>query len=170
MSLTEQHMKETICAAHIYAVAGMARVNLSARLEFDYGVDGQFHAVVRRGDHLIPSGYPLDYQAKATVDWACNGSHIVYDLDARAYNNIATRPASATTLILVLLCLSKNGLVWHELSSDQTVLRHCCYWHTFSDEGTENRSKQRVFIPKENLFTPQALAELLEAERQRRVG
>jgi hypothetical protein len=62
----------------------MARVAFSADIK-DYGVDGQFKTIVDLDGSLVPSGIPLDYQAKATQRWKLDGPDIVYDLDARAY-------------------------------------------------------------------------------------
>ena len=167
MPLTIQDAKEVMCLAHIYATAGKARVAFSADVH-DYGVDGTFKVLKRRGSSLIPSGIPLDYQAKATEDWSFDGDHVVYDLDARAYNNIASRLPAETTLILILLCLPSNFEQWHEATADTTTMRHCCYWYLATGGLTENKYAQRIRIPRTNLFTPEKLHELLEAERLRR--
>jgi hypothetical protein len=167
--LTVQDAKEIMCLAHIYATAGMARVAFSADVK-DYGVDGTFKVIKQRGTAQVPSGIPLDYQAKATVNWKLVGSEIVYDLDARAYNNIVERKAADTTMILILLCLPPDFEKWHEATTDTTTLRHCCYWWVESGELTDKTSKQRIKIPQANLFTPDMLLKLLEAERLRREG
>ena len=168
MPITEQHTEESLCLAHIYALAGIAGLNYSAQ-KFDYGIDGQFSTVVRRGTRLISSGYPLDYQAKATTDWVLLDSNIVYDLEAKTYNDIVSRTASETTLILILLCLPKDRTHWHEATTDCTVLRHCCYyWYPNGVAPTSNEYKKRIYIPSTNILTPASLADLMELERARR--
>jgi hypothetical protein len=158
-----------MCLAHIYATAGMARVAFSADIK-DYGVDGQFKTIVDLDGSLVPSGIPLDYQAKATQRWKLDGPDIVYDLDARAYNNIVRRRASETPLILILLCLPPEFHRWHVPTRDSTTLRHCCYWWVESGDLTHNTSKKTIRIPQENIFTPEVLQDLLELERLRREG
>jgi hypothetical protein len=166
--LTVPHAKETLCAAHIYGTAGMARVNLSVNTIFDYGVDGFFEDIIDLDNgRLRSSPYTLAYQAKATVDWWEENEEIVYDLEAAAYNDIATRPPGASTMILLLLCLPKEMEKWHSISHIETTIRNCCYWHVFRGEPTPNEYKKRIHIPKENLFTPDALKELLVIERER---
>jgi hypothetical protein len=168
--LTEPHAKETLCAAHIYATAGMARVNLSCSTMFDYGVDGVFEDILDLHEgRLVSSPFTVAYQAKASVDWEAEDDFIVYDLDARAYNNIATRPEGASTLILILLCLPSDTEKWHAISSDDqhTVLQHYCYWHLFKGDPTSNTSKKRIRIPKGQIFDPAALRFLLDYERDR---
>jgi hypothetical protein len=102
--ITEQHTEESLCFAHIYALAGIAGVNYSAD-RYDYGIDGRFTPIVRRGSRLVPSGFPLDYQAKATIDWELREGKIVYDLEAKTYNDLVGRTPAETSIILVLLCL-----------------------------------------------------------------
>jgi hypothetical protein len=72
-------------------------------------------------------GPPLDFQAKSTVNWELADDKIVYDLEAKTFNDIVSRTSSETTLILILLCLPKDQSGWHAASSSETILRHCCY-------------------------------------------
>jgi hypothetical protein len=169
LPITEQHTEESLCFAHIYALAGIAGVNYSID-KYDYGIDGHFVTVVRRGSRLVDSGFALDFQAKATVDWELVGSNIVYDLEAKTYNDFVTRSADATTMILILLCLPRDRNGWHQTSCDETILRNCCYWHTIIGEPTSNSRKKRIYIPAAQLLTPLALSELLRLERERREG
>lgn len=169
MSITVPHIKENLCSAHIYAIAGMAGANLGLHFVHDYGVDGQFVAVVVRGKRHVNSGIPLDFQAKATVDWEIRGDHVVYDLESKTYNDMVTRSPSCTTLVLVLLCLPKDAADWHSATATSTTLRNCCYWHILSGPPVENEdSTKRIKIPVDQLFTSESLRELLEAERSRR--
>ena len=129
LPITEQHTEESLCFAHIYALAGVAGVNYSVKKTYDYGVDGQFSAVVSRGSRKPDTGFPLDFQAKATVNWERAADSIVYDLEAKTYNDFAHRTEAESTMILILLCLPRDRSGWHEATSDATVLRHCCCWH-----------------------------------------
>src|SRR3954467_10982863 len=90
VSITVQHTQETLCISHIYALAGMAGVNYTVD-RYDYGVDGRFIPVAIRNNRRVNSGYPLDFQAKATIDWERRNSCIVYDLEAKTYNDIVSR-------------------------------------------------------------------------------
>jgi Domain of unknown function (DUF4365) len=168
LPITEQHAEESLCFAHIYALAGIAGVNYAADKTYDYGVDGQFSPVVNRGGRRVDTGFPLDFQAKATINWELVDDRIVYDLEAKTYNDFAQRTAAESTMILILLCLPKNRNDWYGTNCDETILRHCCYWHTITGEPTSNTSTQRIYVPRENLLTPATLNELLALERARR--
>jgi hypothetical protein len=167
LPITEQHTEESLCFAHIYALAGVAGVNYSAQ-RYDYGIDGKFNLVVSRGTKRVDSGFAVDYQAKATVNWDLVDGNVVYDLEADAYNNFAHRTSAEATMILILLCLPKDRNSWHYTSCDETVLRHCCYWHAISGEPTPNTATKRIFIPAEQLLTPASLNQILALERARR--
>lgn len=168
MSITTQHTEESLCVAHIYALAGMAGLNYAIRYFFDYGVDGQFSPVTVRNGRRVNSGYPLDFQAKATINWERKNGCIVYDLEAKTYNDIVSRTAAETTLILIVLCLPKDQADWHVAEETATTLRNCCYWHSFTGEPTENSERKRIFIPVENRLTPEVLNQLLVLEKARR--
>jgi hypothetical protein len=153
--------------SHIYALAGMAGLNYKVD-KFDYGVDGQFTPVTVRNNRRVNSGFSLDFQAKATINWEWRNSFIVYDLEAKTYNDIVSRTPAETTLILILLCLPKNETDWHLADEEATTLRHCCYWHSFTGDITSNEQTKRIYIPVENRLTPEVLKELLAKERARR--
>lgn len=170
MPITEQHTEESLCFAHIYALAGIAGVNYSVKKTYDYGVDGQFSAVVSRGIRRIDTGFPLDFQAKATVNWELVDGSIVYDLEAKTYNDLVDRTPAETTIILILLCLPKERAQWHDTNCEETIIRHCCYWHVITGDPTPNSTRKRIFIPAEQLLTPASLNELLARERTRREG
>ena len=136
---------------------------------YDYGVDGQFSTVKRRPNgRRVASGYPLDFQAKATTDWNLIDGHIVYDLEAKTYDDMVGRDASETTLMLILLCLPKSQAEWHEATAEATTLRHCCYWDILHGTPCGKASTKRIRIDETNILTPETLKELLEAETIRR--
>lgn len=168
MPITTQHTQESLCLSHIYALAGVAGVNYAIKKVYDYGVDGQFNAVKERAGRLVDSGVPLDFQAKATIDWAQRDGYIVYDLEAKTYNDIVSREPSETTMILILLCLPRDQGNWHLVETEATTMRHCCYFHLLSGEPTENARTARIFIPGDNLLTPSTLNNLLTMEKARR--
>jgi hypothetical protein len=168
LTITIQHTQETLCRAHVYALAGSAGVNLEIKREFDYGVDGTFNPVIIRGNRRVESGFPLDFQAKATVNWELQNGVIVYDLETKNYNDIVSRGPAQTTMILILLCLPRARETWHEIEAQSTTLRHCCYWTFLSGEVTSNEYTKRIEIPASQFLTPEKLNALLAAERIRR--
>ena len=169
MAITVEHTKENLCAAHIYALAAMAGTGLTSPEVHDYGVDGTFQDVLIRGKRRFSSGFPLQYQAKASVNWELKDDNIVYDLESKSFNDIVTRGPAQTTMILILLCLPRDQPDWHLVTDKNTILRNCCYWGIPTGNAVPNeKSKKRIWLPTKQLLTPQSLRELLEAERARR--
>ena len=171
MSITKQHCQESLCLAHIHALVGMAGAGLVSSYVQDYGVDGIFEEVVLRGSRRTLSGFPLQFQAKATTDWKLEDAHVVYDLESKTYNDIVCRSEAETSLLLVLLCLPADQSDWHSATIDCTTLRNSCYWHVPEGNPVLNEaSTKRIRIPTDQLLTPSALRELLSAEKLRRLG
>lgn len=148
----------------------MAGVNLGLSHTQDYGVDGQFDPVVIRKGRRITTGFPLPFQAKASINWTLKDGYIVYDLEAKSFNDMVMRTEAESTLLLVLLCLPQDQPSWHSVSQETTYISHCCYWHIVEGELTDNATSKRVYIPEDRLLTPQALLDLLEYERVRRIA
>lgn len=167
--LTRQHIQEDLSKAYIQAVAARAGVNLSLGAQsHDYGVDGTFHQV-----HVVPlsgggtrrfaSGFSLDFQCKASSEWAEEADHIVYDLEVKTYNDLVYRSslANAAPMILVLMCLPKDERLWLSLTEDELLLRRCCYWHRLSGIESGNASTKRIRVPRPQRLDPAAVTELL---------
>ena len=91
-------------------------------------------------------------------------TEVIYDMDAEAFNKIVTYEGGVC--ILILCCLPKNPAEWLLLSEEQLILRRCCYWTQLGEEPTTNVSTRRISLPRAQLFTPQAVQELLERRRQ----
>jgi hypothetical protein len=171
LSITLSHTQEQLTRAHLYGLAGTAGVNLSIERSHDYGVDGSFHPVFVRGNRRVETGFPIQFQAKSTINWEHKDGLIVYDLAAKNYNDLVSRSAEEVTLMLILLALPKQTVDWHVAASAGTTLRKCCYWHVLSGtpKGTEEGTV-RIKIPDTQLLTPFSLNELLDEERSRRLS
>jgi hypothetical protein len=145
-----------------------AGISYAVKKIYDYGVDGQFNTVGERNGRKVDSGVPLDFQAKATINWERKNGCIVYDLESKTYNDIVCRQPYETTMVLILLCLPQEQTNWHLVEADATTMRRCCYFHLLSGEPTQNQNTKWIFIPADNLLTPEALKVLLALEKARR--
>lgn len=162
---------ESLSRAYVQALAGGARVNLRLeqnQREFDYGVDGTFHPIKQVGKSLCDSGFPLDFQLKATTNWRINDTEIIYSMDAEAYNKLVDRnnDKRAIPQILILFCLPQNPDEWLEANEDRLKLRKCCYWQRLQGELTTNSTTVTVRIPRTQVFHVQSLLQLLDQVTQ----
>jgi len=156
--------------AFIHAVAGKAGINFTIGSAFDYGFDGQFRPVKIRQNRRVDSGFPLDFQLKATTAWEFDDNDIVYDLEAKTYNDLVDRDPAEIGAVLIVMCLPHEDDSWVEFSEDQLIIRKCCYWVRLEGELTKNDSKKRIRIPRANLLTVDNLRTILAHERTRRLG
>jgi hypothetical protein len=168
--ITLQHTEECISLAYVHALTGRAGVSLSAQRVHDYGIDGTFRAIKALGSRRVESGYAVDFQMKATINWEHQDANVMYDLEAKTYNDLVQREVEATPCILILLCLPPNHDDWIDADERRMVLKHCCYWTKLQGEATPNTSTKRIRIPRTNTLTSTVITQILNAERDRRVG
>ncbi len=161
--ITEKHTQEQLSKAYAILVAGRAGVNLAYVREHDYGVDGTFIPVKTVNKKRVEAGYPLDFQLKATINCGIQSGHVIYDCEADTYNSLADRALSsgAVPILLLALCLPKDRNLWLLIDEDKLILQRCCYWFHITGPLTGNKEEKRIFIPREQLFTPDALKDIL---------
>ncbi|SPE58498.1 conserved hypothetical protein [Verrucomicrobia bacterium] len=172
--ITEEHTKEALCRAYVQAIAGRAGMNASiSDREFDYGIDGTFNQVEIRTlltgkKRYVESGFKWDFQLKCTVDWNIEGNELVYDVEAKTYNDLATRAASpgTTAAFLIVLCLPRNAAQWMALDEEQLILRKCGYWYRVNPPPSTNNDSIRLRIPRAQVLSPEALQQLFVTLRQ----
>lgn len=168
--ITLQHTEECISLAYVHALAGRAGVSLSNPRVHDYGIDGTFRSIKNVAGRRVESGFGVDFQLKASINWEHQNDTVIYDLEAKNYNDLVQREVEATPCILILLCLPSSEGDWIDADEDRLLLKHCCYWSSLQGEATPNTSTKRIRIPRANMLTSAAITELLNAERNRRIG
>jgi hypothetical protein len=164
--ITESHTQECLSLAFVHALTGVAGVNLQVGRRHDYGIDGSFRPV-SAGSRHIETGFPVDFQLKSTINWEYADDHVIYDLEAKTFNNLVGRDPNGVPCILILLCLPKATTDWLVGSETEMVLRNCCYWVQLSGTATENTSTKRIRIPRKNLLSVDGIREILKIERAR---
>jgi hypothetical protein len=160
--MTDEHRMEQLSRAYVQAVAAMAHCTC-ARPEQDYGVDLTIRLVEEVGGMIRPVGRNLDLQLKSTINATLTASEVVYDLDLRAYN-ILRKSTRRAPIFLVLLVLPPDQNNWLAHTEDRLEVRRCAYWLSLRGAvAVPNTRSVRVRIPRQNQFTPDALARIMEA-------
>jgi Domain of unknown function (DUF4365) len=148
--MTEQHKKESLNRAYVLAVAAKAGL-IWAIPQQDYGTDIHFQRITKRGERLQATGIALNCQLKASKDWRISddGTSIIYDLEAKTFNDLADDSALCA---LILLCLPSPMDEWLEMCEDYLLIRKCCYyWINENRETTNNVATKTIYIPKYRL-------------------
>jgi Domain of unknown function (DUF4365) len=161
--LTEQHIIESLSRAYVRALAGKAGLNLSVR-EYDYGVDGNFDEITIREKRRVESGFSLSFQLKASTLWQRDDNTVIYDLEAKTYNDLVLRRnfRMAVPCILILFALPPDPSQWLIYNEEEMRLRGSCYWDYLSGVPTENRQSVRIRIPRQQRLTSESLLDLIE--------
>ena len=172
--LTPAHQKEALARAYVAAVAGRIGMTCSYR-DFDYGIDVTLNDVrerarrTRSGKRYNESGHKLDIQIKsATIAKTATvrDEEIVYDLDVDTYDDLR-EPKVGTPRILVLLVLPESEEEQLHQTENSLCLRQCCYWLSLKGkEAVKNRFKVRLELPRENVFSEDALRRIMDRIKQ----
>ena len=98
------------------------------------------------------------------MNWQITSDHVVYDIEAEAYNRLVfRRDNSSIPCALVLCCLTKDQSTWISVGEDELVIRKCCYYHFIDGLDTKNSSSKRLHIPRKQLLTPESLTGLKDS-------
>ncbi|WP_428978524.1 DUF4365 domain-containing protein [Chenggangzhangella methanolivorans] len=128
----------------------------------------RFSPLIAPHGKAIPSGFPIDFQLKASVTWKVTASHIRYKLSSKNFNDLGARDTEANPIYLILMCLPKPEEHWLNVSTSHLLMRNCCYWyHVPCGSATTNTSNVTIEIPRTNLFDVGSLKALLTAARTR---
>jgi len=161
--ITIQHKQEQLSRAYFSAVVAYAGHIFQPASEMDYGVDGSVKQIKITNKRRYESGHCFDVQLKATTAWEIDTGYIVYDVEAKTYNDLSRRflEPRATEIVLAVLCLPENKDEWLKISQDKLVLKKCCYWCQLKEGLTKNKSKKRIRIPLCNILSPESIEQLL---------
>ena len=161
--ITDQHRQEQLSRAYVHAVTAHAGL-IFEPTSVDYGVDGTIRVVIEKDGRRLLAGHGLDVQLKATTSWFIRDDTVVYDLEAKTYNDLVDRfnEPRGTPMVLMVLCLPGNETEWLDISHDRLLLRHCCYWCRVGGTRTTNTATHRIEIPKSNIVDQDTVVDLLQ--------
>jgi hypothetical protein len=164
--LIRTHRQEAVSRAYIHAIAARCGLGCSFR-DFDYGIDLTVHAIQRIGRRYVEAGFSLDIQAKTSTAAVVTPTQVLYDMEVKAYDNLRAIDVGCPRIV-VLLVMPKEELAWTEQNEDHLLLRKCAYWMSLKGKpATTNTTTIRVAIPRTNLFSVDALTQLMDKVRKR---
>lgn len=150
--------QEMFSLAYVGAVIAAARC-ASGKPEPDVvGIDLNVH----QGLDGDPPGFStLDLQLKCTYQQgAVTETHIKYKLKKAHYDALRT-PRVTVPRILVVVVVPPNIEEWLHQSEEEMRILRCGYWISLRDEPATDTASKTVSIPRTNLFTVEALCNLL---------
>jgi len=171
--LTEAHQKEDLGRAYVQAVAAAAGVTVDMNSRnHDYGIDGSFRQIAKFRGKLAENGYTIDFQLKSTKNLKMDDEFVTYSLNVDHYNSLASRKKipRAKLAVLIVFRMPEDPKMWIEQSENDMILRHCCYWVQIMPPLSANRSTVDVRIPRNQLFTPDAIQEWFQKLKKRKTN
>lgn len=166
--LTENHIREGLSRAFIFAVAHRAGLNCCLARSFDYGIDGELLDIKVSGGRHIDSGFSIEFQAKASGACSITATEVIYDLEVKTYHDLIdhNRPAWKP-FILILLGLPVDPNEWLTVTSDALLLRRSAWWISLRGQPrSSSKSTQRIKIPKSNVFDVTTARLLMERTKR----
>lgn len=162
--MTPNQQREELSKAYVTAVVAQCGFKLGHWSQDDDCLDVTVGAAGPVGLGTLKSP-KIDIQLKSTTDQSHDlGTQISWSLK-RAHYDILRDPMVCTPKVLVILMLPERIETSVEHTADQLVLRRCAYWVSLVgepaiDDGT--KKYHTVYLPKSNVFSPDALRKLLE--------
>ena len=159
-NLAKQEFHFAYFRAVVADAGAVAYVPEGPDIGIDYIVSG---ARIRDEITYAPTGLSFFCQLKSTTDWKIRGDHLVYAVEADAYNKLAELKKGLG--ILIVYALPKQGERPLSVDECRLQLRKCCYWYLVPREPTTNVRSKTIEIPLTQLFDRKAVDRLLELDR-----
>nr|WP_319583466.1 DUF4365 domain-containing protein [uncultured Pseudodesulfovibrio sp.] len=151
----ETHQKEQFSLAYISAVAAKTGCNITRWAVDDDSVDCSLK-------YKMP-GYPqVDMQVKCTQNLTDSDDCFKFVLTSIKNYNDLRDDNLCVSKILVVVGVPDNLDDWLEQDQEGLLLRRCAYWVNLKGEpATTNKTAITIDIPKENMFSPDALMSIM---------
>lgn len=157
--------KENLGQAYVRTVVATVGYNLS-KDENDFGMDGTIKDVAVRDNRYYNNGFSIEYQLKSSWDVSFENNELVYDLESKNYNDLAAWDGSVPA-ILILFVLPRNENEWVDFSTNGLTIRQCAWWCSLAGQPTTNNgTTKRIRIPISQVFSPDALKDLMAKVRR----
>jgi len=171
--MSQQERESELSYAYLHAVcaaAGVGVQNASRQLD-NAGIDATLHLRHDFGTPAVLTDLTIHIQLKATVadPNPDPDGRMRYDLrDVDEYERLRVA-ASTNHRLLAVLYLPGDKSKWLRVDPEHLAMERAAYWISLvGAPPTTNRTSQRIFLPKDNLLTPDGLIDLFRrvAEEQ----
>ncbi len=163
MNLSLQNIESELSYAYLHAIAGKAGMSCKVgdRHDDGYGVDAELNF---RGCTAHPyfTHVQLNFQLKATVESPGNhDQYVSYFFSGLERFNKLRKQDSPIYKILAVLFLPKDSDTWLTCSAEELILKRGAYWTClYGAEESSNASGQTVYLPRNQLLSPDELIRL----------
>lgn len=163
--MDENTKKEEFSYAYIKIIAALAGIEviIAGRPSDNSGIDIILRAPGAINGLLSPS---IDAQVKCVSTATIEEFFIKYSLKVKNYKRLVAPSQALQILILVIVPEEINTCL--SITESGSVIRASAYWLNLQGkENTDNDETITIKIPKENLFTPNALKTIMKQQAER---
>jgi len=157
--MTPEQQKEEVSKAYLHAIAAVCGYSVGSWTQDHGGIDATVGAPSTVGSgHLSRPKVDIQLKASARKDLE-RPDYISWQLDIAHYDSL--RAPAATPHILVVLLLPEDIGQAVEHTVQQLMIRRCAYWVKMTGMAAATDKSKSVRIPKLNVFSPDALRDIL---------
>ncbi len=150
--------KEEFSIAYVHAVASLANCSVTHTTVDVNGYDLTLSATDELNLPRLPA---INVQLKCTARDLLRESNLSFPLDVSTYHKL--RRETLLPRILVVLSVPSDPAQWLSQTEEEMTLRHGAYWISLIGmQETDNTDTVTVYLPRVQLFTPQALRGIMD--------
>lgn len=165
MGLPITFKKEALSEAYVRAVVAKAGFNFGS-YGHDMGIDGIIKDVKEINGGFRASGFGIEFQLKSTCDVTFENGELVYDLEAKNYNDLVSWEGG-NPAILILFVMPNDENQWVDFTKEHLVIRQCAWWCSLAGlPVTDNEYTKRIRIPESQVFSPEELEKMMDKVRR----
>ena len=161
--LTSQNVESELSYAYLHAIAAKAGMSckFTDRHDDGHGVDAEINY---RGitSHPYLTHVQLNIQLKATTaSTGADPDFASYFFNGILRYNKLRKNDSPIYKILAVLFLPSEPSAWLTCTTDELILKKSAYWTClYGADESKNDSGQTIYLPKNQLLTPEELIRL----------
>jgi hypothetical protein len=165
--LTENQVKEQLSVAYVNAVAAICNFACEfTRIDID-SIDVSITCNGNLAADSIIRSPEIKIQLKATENLSLNAANeYPFALPIKNYDDLRANTLTPRLLVVLNLPNIRDGWVSHSIND--LIIRNCAFWLNLKGKASvANTSNITVHLPSINVFSPNALKELmLKVSRQ----
>ncbi len=157
--MREELRKAELSYGCVHAIASKAGYTIqNIRLDID-SIDMTIKSVGADGTSKRPT---IDVQLKCSTPKIVTDNEIRFPLKLKNYNDLIDSHR-LTPQILIVMIVPEQIDEWMEISTQEILIRHCCYWKSLRGmKATTNSTSVTIAIPTDQIFTASALSEMMK--------
>jgi hypothetical protein len=153
--------QESLSKAYVRAIAAKAGL-VCVESEYDFGIDMSLRPIREMAGRLSDDTAQINLQIKSTTRATVSDEAILYDLDVKNYEDLRAARENHSDYLVVFV-MPADEATWVAQTMDELILRHCAYWLSLNGyPETNSTSTVRVSIPRENIFSAEAVQAMVQ--------